>query len=676
MIVITNNSASPFSGWVPLTSPRTNNQHHRETYASAPAASPDGVSLAPVTIHRGIKSGSARHVWVHVEKIGPAETVLVDVAQQTGLDFEPQPAIPHDMMADPMGRFACSINGRLLEMQGGPQIDGPALRTHFRALVGIATWADVWIVWVPTENWFRFEMVLNCAHPERSMVSEPYSAGFDLRVGNALIGYMGQRFGAVLVNDSMAQGQARSFAGIGAWLDRCTESEKASLAGLLVGSPAGVDLDWKEVVAGMGVPDAQAGFSARTWLLRNFSPAVLSMHRWDNPQLSIGVALNSGVTGAQEEQCFGANGAEVFAGDVTVSATALFVRYMVAMTYSRRPCHWREADGSLLDFDAHPNLFMWSGQPHFNTNVSPDRLGLPMNPQPIDCRGWFGPDRQHWFYGSLWLCMQMTQSDALQWQGDQQVRLVWFGETVRPGWPTSGMDAARSCGWFGILVLALWHALRADHERIKLVTRARERMDLVYKPQIPSGTPLILQPMQDDRLLSSLQTHYRDIVLDTGQRIDFAEQLPAGAVDWVPIYLWSKAWMPYQQSLWAYGMWLLAQLLNDTVAMDFVLKGALAVFHEGWKKQADGSWIEWDILGVMPAGGSLPPEQYQQGRGASRSGFFRHAWMPMCLWVAGEKEQEAADLYQRLEEEVRGGNGVSAWLPPWKRSPTLHMSTD
>lgn len=654
MLKLYNAAQCPWTGWVPFTVPDVMLRPSRARYRIVGDRGTD----AAAEVVFGTRLGDARSAWVHLSAAAD-EALALDFAAPDPIEEQIDTAagIPGWVLAEPMGSIGVTVNGIAVDMIPNHQgelieVDGPALRVHGRALVGSAIWADVYLAWVPTEPWLRFELVLTCAHPNRMpmIVESTPLAGFELKIGTMLVGYHGHRFGAVLAGEQIAQGQARAFSGIAAWLERLDEPQKQQLvSGAMNGGPFAIATEWKERAGRYGVPDMQAQFNVDTWIRKYFAPAL--QQAWSQePTAQLGVNWNSAVTGAQEDQVFCANGGEAFALHRTAPA-AVFVRYLIAMSQSRRPCHWREADGRLLDFEAHPQLRMWSGQPHWHPGVSPDRLGLSRLPSTIDTHGWYGPDREHWFASTLWFAAAVTGSRALQQECESHARLVWFGETVEPGVSTTSPDAARSVGWFGILAVALIRTLADPSVRARVATRAMERIERVYVPMLPKKNAhgiTVWDPRSGPTTSGTLQGY-----------------------DW--------AIMTWQQSIGSYGLWVLARELGHETAREMAVDAARTCFTLGWSRDAEGRWIEWEGAGLYGAEGPirgdrltaiaearpLPADQFVPGVGAGRTGWFRHAWMPLALAVLeAEGHADVLDLVAQLRQEIGQGNGVIGWWPP------------
>lgn len=681
MLTVSNFSTQPFHGWVRAAVPDS-------TEGEAASVPADNGSNYLVVF--GEKVGQSRSAWIKIsddKELPPNAALMLDMDKATPMGApEPAPMV-REVAYNPVKAFAPTINGvpmvAVFHPSSGEWLrqDGVALKGHFRARVTETVWADLWVTWVPSESWFRWELLLNSASPQYGhVITEEFSSGFDLRIGNALLGCYGGKFGALMENESIAQGQARAFAGVGGFEHLMTDDERRMTLSMLTGSPVAVDDRFYATLAGLGVPKAQDGFNAQSWAATKLGAAFDAMHSWN--QAPVGVSPNSGRTGAQEEQVFAAHGAECFAGGVAGGACA-FIRYLTALTYSRRPCHWREEDGRMLDYEKR-DLVFWGGRPHWHHSVSPNQLGLERAPTIQETHGWMGPDREHWFYGSLFTAAILTGSDVCQWLLEAQARIVHYQETVDPSLSTSGPDAARSVGWFGIMVKGLGTCLRDDWTLHMLNERAKDRLEQVYIPSLDrQGKWAIWDIRADNRLLQSWRHNFTNITVVDGEGNESTVpgpvyQLPHGATVYTTNYEFEKAWMPYQQAVGAFGLYLLGQLYSNGDAIRIAQHAADTVVQLGYQADSmgQGGLQTWATLPLKPGTEEpIEPEDYRDALqpGTSPLSWFRHAWMPLALWVRtqtlqGGGDPEAQKWWDLTWEEHRSGNGVMAWMPPLERT--------
>jgi len=677
MITISNYSQHTFNGWVRCSVPAKNEE---EMAFSMPGD--DGNNHLVVL---GARSGATRSAWIRVtpeKEMAANSSLLLDTESATPVFMpKPEPWIS-EVQKEPLKHFAPTVNGVPLAVVGDRwlRVDGVALKGHFRGRITKTVWADLWITWVPSEPWFRFELMLNSAAPEFGHVlTEQFPGGFLLQVGGSLLGFYGGKFGRIMEGESIAQGQARTFAGIGGFRELMTEDQQKQALSMLTGSPVAVDDRLFTSLAGLGCPLPQDGFNAHRFVSEHLGDALNSMHRW-GAVYGLGVSPNSGRTGAQEEQCFAAHGAEAFAGG-TVGGAAAFCRYLTALTYSRRPCHWREPDGSMLSWDQE-DLVFWGGWPHWHSGVSPNQLGLDRRPNSMETHGWIGPDREHWFYGSLWMAASLFGSDACQWMLEAQARIVHYQETVEPQLSTSGPDAARSVGWFGMLVAALDYCLESDDTRARVRERAEDRLKDVYIRTLKrEGQWAIWDSRADPRILQGFRHNFTDILVVDPEGNETTVPgpvyaLPSGAVTYQTNYEYERAWMPYQQAVGAFGLYLLSRMFGSEEGVAIAQHAADTVVQLGYQQdsQGQGGLQTWATLPLKPGTEDpIDPEDYREAMqpGTATHSWFRHTWMPLALWVrmkkTGDPDLLADQWWQLTWKEHVSGSGVMAWMPPLDR---------
>lgn len=685
MLTVSNWSPHAFKGWQPFTVPALTDDFPHEV--AAVSTTHEG-QLEQFHLQRGSRVGAARTVWLRHEGLPAGAVRHLDLSTAVGLDEIPAPlALPPAMASDPVAYLQVRVNGQLCEPVVRPgqtswlEVDGPAFRVQFRGYIGSATWVDVFVCWVPSEPWFRWEALVNCAHQQRPALFEDHANGLTITVGTAALALFGGRPAPFGRGMRLIQGAARSFAGIGAWLDLMGEQDHASAACLLSGGPFGVESKWRDTIGGLGIMGEPAGGDlnnhAEQFVAQNYGNALASMGTSGGVP-NIGVAPNSAVTGNQEAEGYGSCGVECFATN-TAGPVSAFIRYLVALTYSRRPCHWRENDGELLRWDEHPNLVLWSGRPHWHPNVGSDKLGLSsVDVSLVDSGGWFGPDRQHWFYGDLWTASMLTGSRLLQVLLEAQARLVWFGETVALNMSTSHFDSARSVGWFGILATSLMHCLDDREAKRRVRLRARERVDSVYLPELTSTDyPQVWHRIQGDaRLITPMRHHYEDVRLNDGTVLGRVEgpmppEIAQRAVTWRLVSAWPEGQtITWQQSLGAFGLLMLCRALGEYVpGMQLAFDGGVSAFVAGWRRTGPGgAWQEWETVAVPDDHGVMPFAEMVNGAGAFRSGMFRQWAMPLAAWVAARNGFGDA---QAVEDVLRAEGCNPRWLPPANLAPSI-----
>ena len=553
-------------------------------------------------------------IWVRLD---PGVVRKYDLAQAT-----PGPVALSEIPVSQLG-WPSIAGVPMLPASDWLAIDGACLAVHLHARVGPMLHVDLWVRAYGGQGWYPGEVVVTASNGAVPDVVATVPAGFTLTCGDAITAVPGQPWGSPLLpeGETLADGQARSFPFVVGWPKLMPDSEamtssqaQAELRVLSYGLNQATT--WGTTMPGRG-------FDSRAWANSHFGGAVTRLHGWDGGP--IGVTPASGRTGAQEDQ--GAlQGAEA---QQVAGPSAAVVRYLAALGQSRRPMHHLEADGTNLDLSKHPRLIMWSSRAHWHTGVSPDQLGKSRQPTEAESRGWYGPDREHWLINTLAAGHRATGSPALQWQLRHHAINFLAGETVTPGWSTSGTDAARSVGWAGIVVSHLWDNLEDRQLAERVAERWRQRVRQVYIPYWGNRPGGIWDFRQDGRLTMDL----------TG---------------------YTLAWMPYQQAIGSYGGWLACSKVGPDEGLALFTQGALTVVRHAYR-----NGIEWEILGYRN-GEMLPDSEYVERKGAHRTGWFRHAWFPPALWVAAFKagDAQARTIWDQLVSEASAGTAMLAWFPP------------
>lgn len=603
-VTLTNYSGQPWAGWARTTI---------EGDAQVPEAGkmPDGSRYV-----LGRRVGDVRVVdlWAKLEagqqrdfplmKFHPAETAL-DPVDIGSLGW---PSFAGVAMSPAAGNWA--------------QIDGAAITAHLHCRVGPMLHADLWLRLYGGQAWAPGELVLTASNPSVPDLVGVVPEGAKLTCGSAIVAIPGLPWDSPVLpaGETIGDGQARSWPVVLGWQHLMTQPTDATSGQIWAEQrlgAVGVDkVNW----LGLAWPTR---FDSRAWANQHYLGAVSRLHSWDAGPL--GVVSNSGQTGSQEDQGW-SKGLEALG---LAKGSGVTIRYLTALGQSRRPMHHLEADGRLLDPALHPRCIFWSSRPHWHTGVSPDQLGKPRQPTVAELRNWNGPDREHWLINTLAAAARQTGSPALQWQLEAHARSFLMGETVTPGWSTSGPDASRSAGWAGLVVAHLWTTLE-DRGLAELVAeRWRQRVLRVYVPAWGNAPGGIWDKRNDPRMLMDL----------TG---------------------YTLAWMPYQQAVGAYGMFVASELVGPPEGKALAIAGARAVVYHAY----DESGVEWDILGYRD-GVKLPASEYVEKKGAHRTGWFQYDWFPLGVWVAAKSgDARAAEIYRGLVTRSAGFTSTAAWLPP------------
>lgn len=557
-------------------------------------------------------------------RLDPGQVLELDLATAIAAPFARGP-----LPADPIAFFGSpSIAGKALQVVRVDP-DGAGYLVHLRTRVGRMLCANVWLAWYPdVPGWCTGEAVIAASNPTVGDMAATVPPDFALRFGAAdvLVPGLAQVGGACLLpqGEILGDGQARSFPLALVWrqhLRSSTDWASAGAAANLAICANGVARLWPG-----GNPSMLAGASPLAWTIQHWAGAVERLHRWDAGPL--GVVAGSGQTGAQEDQVF--VGAEAMAGRAGLGAET--VRYLVALGQSRRPCHHLEASGDQIVPALHPTCVFWSSRPHWHTGVSPDQLGKPRALGDLETHGWYGPDREHWLVNTLAAGARLTGSPALQWQLSAHARNFLLAETVDPRLSTSSPDAARSVGWAGIVVAHLWKNLEDRALAEQVAERWRQRVRLIYVPQLGARAGDIWDPRADDR------------------------------IKWEIGFQWEQGWMPEQQAVGVYGLDLACSLVGPPEGRALALRSAKAVLDRAFVRTGD-RWVEWERLGYRGAD-VLQPHEIIEGNGAHRTGWYRAAWFPLATATVLRHEPTNERALSIWRQQLADGGGGGSWFPP------------
>jgi len=295
-----------------------------------------------------------------------------------------------------------------------------------------------------------------------------------------------------------------------------------------------------------------------------------------------------------------------------------------------RPVHFFEADGSSLRVANHKDLVYWTGRPHWNCDVSPDRLGKPC-PEPKHFRnGWRAKDRQHW--SSNYLCgyYLLTGSPWARREIDNEVQLFLGSQTVKAGLATTGSGAPRAAG--RMLMLGCWlYQCTGDKA---LLTRMRQRMKTSYLPCWAGREfkPGDVRPMAikkpDGRMLQG-KTPY---------------------------------WNPWQESLAAIGFFALYRTTGDEDARRMAEAIATMTVRHGWQVNRSGAHVGYAMKWNADRSGLTEQQKRESHPHVCKwAGGGITAWSIGAVQVARHFAVQRADtkLVHRADQilkTLRGGN--------------------
>lgn len=492
-------------------------------------------------------------VDVHVS-LGAGQSVSLNLAAAVPASWTrgPFPANAYEWFGGPV-----SIGGQEMALVAlGP--DGAGYTARLRRRTGAMLCTEVWITWYPDHpEWAFAEAIVACSNPAVPDMGAVAPANFHLRFGDAitLVPGAGVDVPLVAAGTTFADGQMRATPVVFLWPRQCPQLQHVFSAAVVA------NLKLAAVGIGRLLPDGNPrlppGFEARPWTLAKIALAAQRLHSWNPPLL--GPNPVSGDTGAQEDQTFVRGEAMLPDG-----VGAEIVTYLSALKLANRPCHHLEANGTLLNLAQHVNplLVFWDGRPHWSPLVSPDRLGKPVGLSPGEANHWWGPDVEHALFNTLAAGARYTGSYALQQLLATIARVYLLQWTVQSGLSTSQPYAARAIGWEGMLAVHLWRELEDRQLAATVRQRWSDRFDSIVGPFLDTRPNDVWDPRLDDPRLGP------------GWR-----------------------WMPWQQSVGAYGLDLAGAQFDRPFARWLALRGAWAVMRDAYLLQ-NGFWTTRDVVAL------------------------------------------------------------------------------
>ena len=628
VVRVCNYGSAVFAGW------------HRTAVDALPphyrGATADGVEYAV-----GRQLGLLGYVLdVHL-KLPPGVQTKIDLAGSKPIDVKfPVSTVAIDSWGRPLVSGAkLAFATTSVGARENPLLDGAGMLVHWSGRPWPASpmfSVDVWATVYPDQPWFVGECVLTCSNPAvPDVVATVPAGGFVLQWSNGIVLVDGVTLGTPLIatGESFGNGQSRAWRFVAGWLDRSTIDTVVSS---MMESAAAVAVNGvgKPGLLGM-VTTAPPGFDALGWARERLPRARAALLGWDvlrdRTGGTVGVSPRAGDTGEQEDQPGMNKGTEEYAPN---GVGCYWTRYYASLGQLRRPERHLEADGRQLDLAAHPGLCMWVAQPHVPASGNTDQLGK--SRQLVlgsETHGWEGPDREHWLIGTLAQSYQWTASPALQSALETEARIFWFTETVDPRFSTSHSDASRSWGWQAIVASWLWLGLEDRTLAAKIRQREHERVALVYSREFTIMRPVAWIDVRtgDDRVLQPIGGGFL-----------------AGT-------------LAYQQSV-AAMMQLAGEILDDPQQRDLAQLIARTAVDWGWTRDAHDTLIAWDMVGVHLDGSPLRPDQYVEGGGAHRTGWFDASWCALAPWALLRAEPTNAKA-RAIWQQLQAGR-LNDWLLP------------
>ncbi len=549
---------------------------------------------------------TGRDVWavdLHLE-LEPREVRTLNLS--TGTASAPPAVAPPEDIFGHFGGWA-AVNGVPLGIVSG-QVDGAAVSVHLRGRVGRTFVVDAWLDWRPDEPWLvTGEATLTSSNPAVPDVLEAvHDGGYTLTFGDSMA------WGNVLApaGDTFADGQARAVPVAFAWPRHAPSYEAWFLTVPQAVYRCVCLVGVRELWAGQGNPRVLPGLNPGEWTGIRYPVALSRIGTWE--AAVTGPNMNSADSGAQGDQVF-------VAGECMFQPGPEQVHYLSALKLAARPNHLRRPDGSPMDPAEVATVQFWHGRPHAQSTHN--LLGKSRGIEAVDAHGWWGPDTEHWLANGLTVAARVTGSRALQAELSQQARLYLMSQALPgPGhenWVTSGTDAARAIGWVNILAVHLWENLEDRALAARVRQRAIDRMTAVYIPQLTA------------------RGDYWDVRRDDPR---------LGTGDW---------WIPWQQSVGAYGLDLAGERFGVPEARNVALRGARAVLRDAWRQDA-GRWL------------TQPQRPVDTTRDTLRDESFNYFGMSLAVATVLKHEPAnatARSIWQQLLASATKEGDLS-WLAP------------
>ncbi len=632
-MILENLSAYPFTGWLSTSAVLTPEQ------VSAGGGTCDG---QPFVV--GKPMGLRGHK-VDIFAVLPAGTVK-DVPLVFGA--------PPRASSPAFGKLGQpKVMGIPMDFQDLQTTEG-AWRAHLRARVAPMLVVDL-RTYLSAGAFAPFTCRVTCSNVGIPDLTATIQPDFGLTCGDAVVQFLGglERtqppslkggFSTILpAGMQMGDGQSLTLVGTMFWPSLgATDAAAASAAAMSSGMVGAWDPAWQKNLGPLrSVADLPTRFSGRQWAVSNYPGALARLMSWNEGPL--GITANSGQTGAEEEQPGLAKGAAVFAGG---GWTAIQTLRFVAYGFGRVPCHQREADGRPISDLEHPDCMYWDGRAH---KAMPDHLGK--NPDEFGnwlTAGWWGPNDEHHFIGTVGSAYMLTGDEELQAILHERA-IVWLmSDTVDSRMSTSGPRAARARGWASIVASWFWLCL----EDRALAQRVRDR----YVARLAMYTA-------DFAAHGAIADARPNDVDGSGALIGLAAAVWSGPGP-SPFPSFS---MKYQNAIWAGGMQVAGETMDIPEARDTAYQVALGILESAFKQEGAG-WVGWEVLGVRPDGSTLPPAEFVEGQGAHHSGLFDGgAWWALGLWTVlrhDPNNAKAQTIWRDWVARAKAGTAMLDWFLP------------
>ncbi|TFG87659.1 MAG: hypothetical protein E4H17_03235 [Gemmatimonadales bacterium] len=490
---------------------------------------------------------------------------------------------------------------------------GAGLDLVLRARVGPMLAFELWTTFYPGQPWLTGMLQPMCGNPDA-----PYMTGFvrdDLVL--EMVGAVVTPAGQVLPEGmTLATGQGRPPIPVCIFIPGLSTDDEHSEPSAMAASQVRA-LGIQRIYPNGNPLWHPPGRTVAGWVATHAGPAAVAKQGWE-PHEALSASRNANRTGAEGDNIF--VGAALQFGAESIDAVN--VLRDVAGLYAARPHHFLEADGSLLDYDAHSDLALYRGLP-FGTTGS-DLLGKPRVPSMAETHQWADWE-EHDDVDVPFVAYRATGCPALQWQIQAQARKQLFSHGLTPGFSTTNrIGAQREWAWRCFLDYNLWHLLADGVE----AQRIKDRY-LHYAP---------IARARYSRLYWDAPNYDPRWARDTGR---------------------PRNWGAYQSAMAAYFWHLAAVEFNDGPSAAMAAGMALRIVDECYV--AEGTyWRGWDLIGLEPDG-TLSPRV--EGNGAHH-GSGTVNWLHLATAVVLHYEPAHTKARQIADQAIREAGFEGKFLPP------------
>jgi hypothetical protein len=564
------------------------------------------------------------------------------------------------------------VSGVLLDSSGQPQVPAASNPTAFVV--------DMWARWYPNEPWIRAEVMVNHSD-QTSLALHVHWPDHLLAWGGGILTILGRAVaeGSIIQSGTrFSDGQARCLPLLWTFLGalRGPEDVESLQAlslwgitghGIKVFHPDGPPNHYTWTAGQSGIPQ---GVASTNWGAVALPGSVQRLHSWVASPWGIRATVQD--TGQQQDQIF-------VRSEPMIDIAATLPTYLEAVQWARKPCNYREPDGSWVTQTNHPTLRLWQGRP-FNIGAppgdlqSPDTLGknaslmstaIFQQEASISNTAWLGPNLEHWLTNGLAAACRYVVSPMLQAINSNWANVYLMQRQVDPRPPSQGGEFSfaslfsdRDIMWEPINVVH-WHRTLTDRTlAAAVVARFLARL----APSGPQGAihkwiftdPITTFPGNADGSV------WR-VFVDSGG--------PNSALPNVPGYL------PWQQgpACWSmdYALRIVGTAPLRATYQPKLLAAARRVLNDvWWFEGSPPRWVEYERMSL------LGPSTSPTVRSRSGNNGFDHIFFPPTIpyllrYEADLTPTEAAKanaIWLQMETES-GPNPLGqghdrSWFPP------------